>query len=200
MTLATLRTSVRTRLGVPSTDSVYTDTVLTAHINDALQHVSTEADWYWLEKSETLSLTSGTAAYTVATDCTRTINVEDPTGVPLQRKPVDELVAMTTAQSAVVRFFSPYGLKLEFRPVPNTSISVIHRYIGGETALSADGDNPLIPTQFQQMVVEYATYLAAMQVGNMAEAETRLKLYDQLVETAKARNLKLAESRGGGQP
>lgn len=200
MTLATLRTSVRSRLGVPSDDSLYTDAVLTSHINDALQVVTSEADWYWLEKSETLSLTNGTAAYNVAADCTRTINVEDPTGVPLMRKPIDELVAMSTASAAVVRFFSPYGLKLEFRPVPNTSISVNHRYIGGETALSADGDNPLIPAQFQNMLVEYAVYLAKMRVGNTQEAQANLEVYRGFVESNKARNLKLAESRGGGQP
>lgn len=200
MTLATLRTSVRNRLGVPSTDSVYTDTALTSLINDALNYISTEADWYWLEKSETLSLVNGTSAYSVASDCTRTINVEDPTGIPLQRKPIDELVAISTATAAVVRFFSPFGTKLEFRPVPNTSISVNHRYIGGETALSSDSDTPLIPAQFQPALVEYTVYLARMRAGNIQEAAAVLEVYNKWIATMKERNLKLAESRGGGQP
>jgi len=200
MTLATLRTSVRERLGVPSDDSLFTNAVLTALINDALQIVSSEADWYWLEKQENLSLVNGTSAYTVASDCTRTINVEDPTGIALARKPVDELVSMSTATAGVVRFFSPYGLKLEFRPVPNTSITVVHRYLGGETALSADGDTPLMPAQFQPALVEYAAYLAKMRVGNTQEAAANLEVYQGMVATMKDRNLKLAESRGGGQP
>lgn len=200
MTLATLRTSVRQRLGVPNDDALYTDAVLAGLINDAIQYVTSEADWYWLEKSETLSLVNGTSAYSVAADCTRTINVEDPTGVPLARKPIDELTAMSTATGAVVRFFSPYGLKLEFRPVPNTSISVNHRYIGGEATLSSDSDTPLIPAQWQFLVVEYAAYLAKMRVGNTQEAQANLEMYEKQVALAKDRNLKLAESRGGGQP
>lgn len=200
MTLLTLRASVRTRLGVPSDDALFTDAVLTSLINDALNYVTTEADWWWLEKQESLSLTSGVSAYAVAADCTRTINVEDPTGVPLQRKPIDELVAMTTAPIGYVRFFSPFGAKLEFRPVPSATIAVNHRYIGGETALAADTDLPLIPAQFQPMLVEYAVYLAKMRAGNMAEAAANLEVYQGWIKTAKARDLKLAESNGGGQP
>jgi len=197
VTLATLRTSVRTRLGVPSSDALFTDTVLTELINEALQYISSEHDWWWLEKSETLSLTSSTSAYSVASDCTRTINVEDPTGIPLSRKGIDELVAMTTAEAGYVRFFSPYGTKLEFRPVPNTSISVNHRYIGGETALSGDSDTPLIPAQFQPALIEYAVYLCHTRIGNTQEAGPVLEVYNRWIETMKARAAKLADSRGG---
>jgi hypothetical protein len=200
VTLATLRTNVRTRLGIPTDDALYSDATLTALLNDGLQFISTEADWYWLEKTETLSLVNGTSAYNVAADCTRTINAADPTGVPLERKPIDELEAMSASTGAVVRFFSPYGLQIHFRPVPNTSISVSHRYIGGETALSGDSDVPLIPTQFQPILVEYAVYLAKQRAGNVDEAKTNLEEYERLITVAKARNLKLAESRGGGQP
>ena len=197
MTLDELRDAVRTRLGVPDTDAIFTDTVLTDLINEGLQYISNEEDWWWLEKTETLSLTDSIQAYDVAADCTRTINVSDPTGIPLSRKGIDELLAMTTAQAAVVRFFAPYAGQLVFFPVPNTSISVNHRYIGGEPALSGDSDTPLIPAQFQPALVDYVVYLCHTRSGNMNEAKGALEVYGRWIETMKARIAKLAESRGG---
>jgi hypothetical protein len=198
VTLATLRTNVRTRLGVPSDDALYTDAALTSLINSALQFMSAEDDWFWLEKAETLALADGTSSYNVASDCLRTINVADPTGVPLQLRGIDELEAMSTATGAVVRYFSPFALQLHFRPVPNASISVSHRYIGTEAALSADGDDPLMPAQFEEALVEYAVYLSKMRAGNTEEAAANLEVYRGWIETMKERQRKLAESRGGG--
>ncbi len=198
MTLLTLRADVRERLGVPSDDSLYTDTVVTGLINDALNFVSTEADWWWLEKSETIAMSASTSAYTVASDCTRTIAVVDAVGVPLSRRGIDELGLMTTAESANVRFFASYGTKIEVRPVPNGTFNLTHRYIGGETALSGDSDVPLIPAQFQPFVVEYATYLARMRAGNSTEAKANLEVYMRWIDTLKARGSKTSDSKGGG--
>lgn len=198
MTLATLRSSVRTRLGVPDGDSFYTDLVLNEHINSAVQFIASEYDWYWLEKSETINTVNGTSGYATAADCMRTVSLADPTGVQLQRRPIYELEAMSAATGPVVRFFAAAAASLEVRPVPNTALALKHRYIATEPALDSDDDSPLLPRQFQDVLVEYAVYLAKMRAGNITEAAANLEVYNRWIGTMRGRSDRYADSRGGG--
>lgn len=198
MNLTGFRTAFRTRMGLPDADSFYTSTVIDELVNAALQFVSSEQDWAWLEKSETLTTVASTSSYSAASDYLRTITVADSTGIPLSLKPIDELEFMTTAESANPRFYAVYAGAVHLRPVPNGAFSVFHRYIGSEDALVGTTDTPLMPAQFHEVVVEYACYLARMRAGNIAEAEAALTVYDRWVAVMKARANRFAESRGGG--
>ena len=63
-TLTTIQTSVRTKMGLPTTDSLITDTALTAAINEALHTFENEGVWQWQEATETLNATVGNATLT----------------------------------------------------------------------------------------------------------------------------------------
>lgn len=199
MDLSGFRSAIRTRLGVPSGDSFYTDSVLTDLTNSAIRFLSGEADWRWLEKSETLATATSDFDYAVASDYRRTIAISDADGVILLRKRFDELQFMTTAEDDTPHFFSVYGSNVHVRPVPNSVFNLTHYYVGEETALSSDTDTPALPTRWHDVAVEYAVYLAKMRAGNFQEAEQNLAVYKAWVEVMKKEANAYAQTIGGGE-
>jgi hypothetical protein len=198
MDLTTMRTSVRYRLGVPSTDSFYTDAILTETINEALRWYTVQWDWPWLEKSETLTTVNGTATVSPAADYSATIAIVDSTGVALERKPIEELLRMGTGTAAIVRYYSVVSGTLHFRPVPNANLSPVHYYRASETVLSGNSDVPLMPSQYHEAIVEYATAIALERRGATAEAAARREFANTWVENMRARADRYSESTGGG--
>lgn len=199
MDLTAFRTAIRTRLGVPSGDSFYTDTVLTDLTNAGIGFLSGEADWRWLEKSATIACVNADPDYAVPTDYRRTIAVIDADGVVLRRKPFDELQFMTTATDDTPHFFSIYGSLVHVRPVPNGTFNLTHYYVGEETALSAGTDTPALPTRWHDVAVEYAVYLAKMRAGNFQEADQNLQIYKSWVAVMKSEASAYAQTIGGGE-
>lgn len=199
MDLSGFRTAIRTRLGVPSSDAFYTDTVLTDLTNSAIAFLSGEADWRWLEKSASISCVNADADYAVPADYRRTIAIIDADGVVLRRKPFDELQFMTTATDDTPHFFTIFGGFVHVRPVPNGTFTLTHYYVGEETALSSGTDTPALPTRWHDVAVEYACYLAKMRAGNYNEAEANLKVYQRWVEVMKSEAPAYAETLGGGE-
>lgn len=196
-TNANLRVKVQQRLGRPTTDAVLTSTILTALVNEALDYLSVEADWEWLEKSETITTVNGTQSYSVAADCRRTVSLLNPEGFPIPRKPIHEVRMMGTA-SGTPRMFSPYKNALIVRPIPSGAEAFTHLYIGGETDLSADGDTPLLPAVWDPTLIAKACELAAMREGNSTEAAAYKASYDQWIEKMKAIAPRLSPDTGGG--
>lgn len=201
MTLATLRASVLARIGAPTGDSFHTTARLNEQINSALQYVSSLGDWEWLEASETLTTASGTDTYTVSANALRTIDIVDPTGNPLVRKPIDELEYMPggAAQSATVRFFANYKNTVILRPVPSAIIALKHRYVTVEPVLSGDSDTPLMPAAWQNSIIDRAVYLSEFAAGNVAMAQAADKSFTDWIASMTARADRRAVTRGGGQ-
>lgn|GEM_PF-4237340 len=196
-TLTNLRTKVRDRMGRPTTDGVLTDAVLAALINEAADLLSVEADWEWLEKSETIATVATQQAYTVAADCRRTIAFLNPNGFPIPRRAIHELRAMGTG-TGTPRTFSPFKNKLELFPIPSGIESFVHLYIGSETDLASGADVPLVPSVWDPTLVAKACELAAMREGNTTEADAYNTLYDQWVEKMKSIAPRLSSDTGGG--
>lgn len=197
-TLTNLRTKVRNRLGRPDTDAFLTDAKLTAYINEALSVYSAEGDWAWLEASETLNTSSGVATVTPDASSRGTIGLFDPTGVPVKRLPLDELMVMGTGQAGITRFFGNVGPVIHLRPVPNATIALTHIYLDTETVLSSDSDAPLLPTAWDPVVVNYACYLATLAEGNENEALAYHKGYEGWLGRLPRVGDRLEGSTGGG--
>lgn len=195
MDLTTLRTEVRTRTGIPTDDSLITNAVLTQLVNAAVQHISTERDWPWLEKSANLTTANGTPDYAPPADWTRTVSVVGANGVPLVRKPIAELDYM--AGSGTPRFFGIFADRVLLKPVPNSVENLTHRYITVAPALVGDADTPTIPVPYHHAIVEYAAYLAFRRVGNISEAGGALAGYETWKATMGAQLDRWSDSQGG---
>lgn len=200
MDLTALETAVRTRLGVPSTDALYTNTVLDALINASLHQFASEADFSWLEASETISTSNGTQNYSVNANARRTISIKSSSGVVLKETSLDELDWWGAPQGDP-RLFAFLGSSIYVVPVPvtGTTPTLTHRYVRNEVDLSSGTDTPIVPTAYQQAIVEHAAYLAFRRAGNAQEAGAALAAYSRWVEVAKSHSNRDAASPGGGE-
>lgn len=160
MNLAALRTAVRTRIGVPAADTFFTDTVLTDLVNEALQAVSAEADWPWLQTSTTISTVAGTGTYTPPADWgqTRALTIDGYDAMEYRTLP--EIREYLSTIRGVPTVYTVSAEAILMRPVPAAVYSVTHDYMKGEPALSGDSDTPLMPSQFHYAIVSFAVHLA----------------------------------------
>jgi hypothetical protein len=196
MDLTTLRAETRTRTGVPADDSLITDAVLTQLVNAALQHISTERDWPWLEKTTTVDTVGGTATYAVPADWIRSVSVIGASGVPLRRTPIDELDYMTG--SGTPRFFGIFGDQIVVRPTPSGVETLIHRYLATAPVLAADGDTPTMPAVYHHALVAFASYLLFRRTGNVTEAGAALAEYEGWLDRMRKQADRWSDSQGGG--
>lgn len=159
--LSALRTSVYSRLGVPTSDALLTTAVVNQSINDAVNEIESEQDWPWYEAVETITTTAGTATYTPTAGWRRTREVKPTDDFPLERFSIVELddqYPFDTSQGRPCAYAIDLA-KIVLRPTPDAAYTLTHRYIKQETALSADGDAPLIPDQFSPAIVALACHI-----------------------------------------
>lgn len=198
MDLDGFRTATEYRLGIPSGDSMFTDAVLNSLINTALRHIAAEADWDWLMGTEALSATNGVDTEALAAGYVRTINMSIGEYPPLKQVTVDELDYMEGA-SGQPKFFSIVNGAAYFRPVPDGSYTIDHRYIKAESTLSNDTDTPLLPAVFHDAVVEYAAYLGFRRINEPTDAKEALESYQMWLAKMHGRGSRYADTTGGGE-
>lgn len=198
MDLVTMRSKVRERLGVPASDGLYTDTVLTSLINAALHYIESEADWGWLEAEATITTASADADYDLPARYRSTIGVVNADGFPLD-KATAKMHRLLRGASGVPKVWDVLGNQIRLAPTPNAILALTHIYVGGEVDLAADGDEPTMPTVWHQAIVEYATYLAFRRWKSDAEAGSALAAYETWVEQMKAKAPRVSVDEGGGE-
>lgn len=177
MNLAQLRDAVRTRIGVPASDTFYQDQTVTDLVNEALAVIATEADWPWLEASTTFSLVAGTATYTPPADWTRTRSLCIDGFDAMEWRSLIELREWPTTIVDTPRYFNVNVEQITVRPVPAAARTVIHDYVVDEPTLSADTDTPLMPSQYHYAIVAYAVHLAHMRSGDVQRATASMADY-----------------------
>lgn len=198
MDLITMRAKLRTRLGVPSTDALYTDASCTSLINSALHYIETEADWGWLEQEATITTVAATTDYAFPTRYRSTITITSPDGYPLERATAEHQ-RLLRAASGVPKVYDVFGTMVRLAPAPTGAQALTHIYVGGEADLSADADLPLVPAVWHDAVVEYAAYLAFRRWGATTEAGSALAAYETWLEQMKRKAPRAATTTGGGE-
>lgn len=191
MDLAQLRTAVYARLGTDPTDGMNDPTTIDGFINDALNELSNERDWPWLQTIETIETTSGVDTYTpgsfntqvplpvwsVTDDLSRNSD-----GRTLERQSRTELDdRWATDYMAEPAEWSIYAEKLVFRPIPDGVYAITHRYYRTELTLVADTDTPLMPVEFHPAIAELATYITLRRDRNDPRAQGAFSAYETWV-------------------
>lgn len=200
MNLTNLLSAVRTRLGLPASDAFFSDQNLTDLVNAGLTYVTGKHDWYWLETAETLTTTASTESLATAATSQRTIALYDSTGVQLEWKSLSDLVKIPAAAKADVhRFFGYKGSTIVLRPVPNSGATALtHIYRGTEPRLVTGSDTPLMPSQFHDVIADFACYFSMLRQGDLNGAakwqESGEAWVTLMIESAD----RYADSVGGG--
>ena len=201
MNLTGLIEATRTRLGIPASDSYFTDQVVTDLVNAGLEYITGRHDWYWLEASESLSTTAASESVATTTSSQRTIALFDSTGVQLEFRPYHDLVRFPAdAQSNTLRFFGLRGSTLILRPVPLGTVvnALTHIYRSAEPRLLSGSDTPLMPQQFHDAIADRAAYLGHLRQGDNAAAKLYQETCEEWVQLMLANADRFADSVGGG--
>lgn len=177
MNLAQMRDAARVRLGVPASDTFYTDPALMDLTNEALQAIATEFDWPWLEASTTFATVSGTATYTPPADWMRTRGLCIDGSDAMEYRSLIELREVATTTTGEPGFYHINTEQITLRPVPSSVSTVIHDYVKIEPALAGDTDTPLMPSQFHYSVVAFAVHMAHLRSGDVNRAAAAMADY-----------------------
>jgi hypothetical protein len=177
MTLSEMRTAVRSRLGNPATDGFFSDAQLNDFINEALQVISSEDDWPWLQASENIALVAGTAAYTPVAGWVRTKQLFIQESDPLTFLPLAEIDSYGIAHTGTPDAYTIFGEQILVRPVPQVAATLIHQYVKTEPIITVDGTSPIMPVMFHFSIVAYATHLANKRQGDLQQANVELEDY-----------------------
>lgn len=201
MNLTSLNEALRTRLGVPSSDAFFTDQVCTDLTNAALQYISGQHDWYWLELTETLGTTAGNEAVATAAASQRTIALFDGSGIQLEYMPYHELVRYPgDAESNTLRFFGLRGSTLILRPTPLGTVAnaLTHIYRSSEPRLLTGTDTPLMPSQFHDGIADKAAQMGMLRQGDIQGAKGYETTCEQWISLMVAHADRFSDSTGGG--
>jgi hypothetical protein len=177
MNLEQMCDAERVRLGVPASDTFYTLETLTDLTNEALQAISTEFDWPWLDGTVSFSTVSGTATYTPPADWARTRGLCIDGFDAMEYRSLIELREWPTTDSDVPRYYHINEEAITLRPVPGSVNTVIHDYVKTEATLVTPADVPFMPAQFHYSVVAYAVHLAFLRQGDVQRATAALGDY-----------------------
>lgn len=169
-----LRRLVRSRLGVPPTDQMFTDDQLDDHINLAVETVEAEQRWPWQERVDTVTLTSDDPNIALPANWRATrglYRAEDAIELSLA-SPSDILswAVTSTAIGGLPQVWSPIGDRIVVRPQPVDPIDLTHHYYIQSVWLRADQDQPTIPNQFVGSIIAKAAELLATREDDRAAA------------------------------
>lgn len=177
--LSTLRTRVMERATIIGSDPNMAPTKITAAINSGLRQTTLEYDWPWLQQTATIAVVQNTSTYPVPSDWLRTFYITNPaTGdklTPASLETLDRLGPM----SGIPTLFGVYASAIILGPTPSGALSLRHRYVRMENTLVADGDTPLIPVEYEEGLIEYASYIVLRQLSESARAQECLKAYGE---------------------
>lgn len=172
-----LRQRVYVRCGLDTADGMATPSAVNAAINEGLHFIETVAPWWWLDDSETLTTVAGTQTVAVSEDSqgTRGVSYADQTG-RLEQVSVAAIddADDTTGKPSV---WAEFGSTLLLYPTPDAVYSLTHRYTSVESDLGQDSSVPLLPSQYQGALVDYAAFLVLRRTHDSERAQEALAGY-----------------------
>jgi hypothetical protein len=169
-TLLELRTRVRVRLD-EATATAWSDSEINGWINEGARDVARRSET--LQVSANIAVTAGTQEYTAPSDMSRLYRAEfTPTGstsvYSLTYRDFNNLdavwwTAKQTTQSTPELFTLwgyPPSLKIILYPKPSQNGTLTVYYYRVPADVTSDGATVPVPNGWEDLVVEYATYLA----------------------------------------
>lgn len=178
-TLVQLRTKLREALGNPPTTQV-SDATLTSRLNDSVEFI---LDRYRFENNRnicTFVTDVGTQSYALPTSYQHLLSVWDITNkVRLVKRDDNWKAEHQVEETPLTSEYGPptdyihYKNWIDVWPIPDGEYTIRVRHKAAQDALSADGDEPVLPSSWHDGVWRYARYIhwdLAMDEGKKASA------------------------------
>lgn len=191
-TLAAVRTAAQNQGNFKTTDTRLTTTTWAEIINRALRQIALDHDWFWLLTNETLTTVPGTSTLAPAATFLRTKSItHNDVGTPLTLREISELDRITTAGRPIL--YTVENSTISVKPVPDAAYTLMHRFVRTEIVLAADGDSPLIPLEFSEGLILYATKLAFEFIHDTTKALEASKEYTAWLNRSSDNNARSRE-------
>jgi hypothetical protein len=169
MQLSDIRTNVRYAAGVDTTDAMATDATLNYLINAAIREVNNLRDWDWAKASEVITTVVDQKAYARAATCKKTTRLEDVVDGNGMRSITPAGASRYNDNAGQSAFYFVEAGKINLLPIPDSIRTYNHYFISTETALSADGDEPLVPDHAIDLVIIKAAIQVAARTDNTSQ-------------------------------
>ena len=186
MISSALRDAVKDRLAIRSDgsgnslDGLITNTFVNTSIDDALNRISMERDWWWLATTASLSFdtTDGDAALPSDFMRANKLVINDS---PVEPLPLDTFLDPNADMNAYG--WLVYGNVVKITPIPTTTTAGTLYYFRSEPALATDGASPLMPVVYQKCIVAYASHLCAARRQDEQRAALYLQEYGNFLKS-----------------
>lgn len=177
MILETMRDAVRVRLGTPPDETFYYDQYVDDLLNEALQTISVDGQWPWLETTETINTTVGTRFYPPNANWIETKALSIAGFDAMVFLDLQEVRNWPDDVRDVPMFYTIYMEQIYLAPAPSAIYAIRHDYIRNEAKLTDNTDTPIMPSQFHYAIVAFAVHLAHLRSGDLARAQAALTEY-----------------------
>lgn len=178
LTLTDMINRVRAKLGVTSSDALYTDSALTISINSGLAAMAAERDWPWLEATGAITISEGTTEYALPDDLTRIhlLSIDDD---PLEEVQYRDIVLRKNWVAGTPRVFAVIGPNIKIAPEPNEAATIDIWYQTTEPVLAITTDTITCPTHFAELPVCYAAIDASVKSPDRPHLAELYRLKDE---------------------
>jgi hypothetical protein len=190
MNLLDLRNAVKDRLAIRSDgsnnslDGLITNAYVNTSIDDALNRVSMERDWWWLATTASLSfdIVDGDAPLPADFMRANKLVIND---YPVEPLPLDTFLDPNADSNAYG--WLVYGNAVKITPIPTTTTPGTLYYFRSEPALSTqaspDTKSPLMPVVYHKSIVAYASHLCAARRQDEQRAALYLQEYGNFLKS-----------------
>ena len=174
------RLTIRSDGGGNSLDGLITNTFINTSINDALNRVSLEKDWWWLatSSSPTFNTTTGKSALPADFMRANELVINDS---PVEYVPFETYLDPESEFSSYG--YTIYGKDLCITPIPTTSPPATFYYFKSEPALASDGDSPIMPPVYHYAIVAYGSFLCSARRQDEQRASLYLQEYTNFLRS-----------------
>lgn len=174
------------------------DDKINAVINQGLRRLSTRFDWPWLAATTTLSVTSGTASYSLPTDLrkTKALIRTDKRQRLVEVSPW-EIVGKWGGDlpTGTPTSYYVHGRTMYLDRVPNESITYTWLYYTLPTTLDNDTDTPEFHEEFHLLLADYAISKAWEREEDFEKANEAMDDFTAQIEEMAAFYLDLGKDR-----
>lgn len=176
--LATLRSLVRLRLGVPTSDDFFTDSVVTTLINAAIATIENEQRWPWMERFNDTSIdATGSLLMPQFWRATRAVIVN---GIELElTTPTDILADSSTGAPTA---YAEVGSGITVRPIPPAGTTATHIWYAFPTTLVVDSDFASVPDGYSEAIVCKAAELGSAREDDSSARQLHAADYGRWID------------------
>lgn len=177
-------------------DTGYSSSEIIEYINDAINDVFNEYPLPFTETTQDYTLASGVSDITngsglptnfvQAKEVILTSAGYESALTFIDYKELDRMYPdpddVTAHPANVPAYFYKYGTTIRVFPAPNSEYTVTLKYSRKPTALASDADVPILPSEFEEIIVLGAAYRVLQVKDNYDQAAILQNKYDEILQ------------------